>query len=312
MRGFAIAIAGCVVAIGATRASADPAQAKALFDEGRKLVEAADKVSDPLAKADKVSAACDKFAASLAQDAQLGTKLNLADCRIRQGKLIEAYAILDDAASEAERTHDREAFAKQQLAALAKKLVRVRVHVTDPDLAGMSIILNNRHLAHDDWTRPQVVAPGPIVVEVSAPDHKPARLTDNGAAGAEVRITVPALESTGTTTVETPSPVVPTEQHDRSKVPYVVIAGGGALVVTSAILGLHAHSRYATAYDAGNMAGVTSAQHEADLATVFVAAGAVAVGVGIWLYVQDTPADKPAVTAIVNRDTLGLALIGSF
>jgi hypothetical protein len=326
-----IAITGCLLAICAARASADSGQAKALFEEGRKLVEQADKVSDPLAKADKVAAACDKFAASLAQDAQLGTKLNLADCRIRQNKLVEAYAILDDAAAEATRTHDREAFAKTQLQALATKLVRVKVRVADPDTEGMAIILNNRHLAHNEWTKPQIVAPGPIVVEVSAPDHKPARLTDNGTAGAQVIIVVPELDplpgagngsgsgngngsGSGSGSADIPTEPKP----ERSKVPYVVMVGGGVLIATSGGIGLHARSRYVAARNMTPPGSVTAAQHEADIATGIFALGAVALVVGIYLYVNDKPADKdkdkdkPAVTALVSPDSFGLAVIGSF
>src|SRR5690348_11334383 len=101
----------CAVALASSPAWADDAaKAKALFDEGRKHVDASDRASDSLSKEREIDIACDKFVASLDLDPQLGTRLNLADCRIRQRKLPEAYAILEDAVEQAQKTHDREAF----------------------------------------------------------------------------------------------------------------------------------------------------------------------------------------------------------
>src|SRR5258706_124862 len=194
-------------------ADGDATKAKALFEEGRKLIEAADKLAEPAAKAEHVNAACDKFAASLGFDAQLGTKLNLADCRVRQGKLADAYALLDAAVAEATRTHDREAFTKQQLAAVASKVVRVTVRVADPDLSGTSIKLGTSELVRTKWGVVAIVAPGPIVVDAMPPDRKPIHITRDGAAGEAVVIDV-AFE----TIAGPPPPSVP----GRSKLPYFV------------------------------------------------------------------------------------------
>jgi hypothetical protein len=287
-------------------AGADPAAAKALFDDGRRLIEAADKLADATAKATKVDAACDKFAASLEQDPLLGTRLNLAACRVRQHRFVEAYGLLQTAVAEATRTHDREAFAKQQLAAVTASVVRIDMHIAAPDLVGLEVELGGHALPRAAWSQVQIADPGPIVVDARAPGHVPVHVTRDGAAGAEVTIEVPALD------VVVAAPPPPTIAHARSKIPYLVIGAGAALLATSGGLGLHARSRYNTAKAAGDPARVTSAQHEADVATGFLAAGAVAVGVGIWLYVRDRPADTPAITAAATRDSLAIGLAGTF
>ncbi len=296
-----------VVASVARADGGDATRAKALFDDGRKLIEAADKTSDPAGKASSIDAACTKFTASITLDPQLGTKLNLADCRQRQGKLFEAYAVLVDAAAEAARVHDREAFARDQLAAVAAKLVRVTLHVADPDVRGMTIRIAGRAVPRKEWTQERVFLPGAIVVDVAAPGHTPIRISHDGAAGATVVLEVPALAAAEVTT----EPPIVDAPPARSKVPYVVIGVGGASIVTSIVLGLHARSRYETAKDADDVAGVTSAQHEADLGTVFVAAGAVVAAVGIWLYVHDTP-DRTTVTATLTGNQVGFAVLGHF
>ena len=310
MHGLRLAVTGGLLAVLASHAAGDPAQAKTLFDEGRKLIEAADKLADATAKADKVAAACDKFAASLAADATLGTKLNLADCRIRQGKLVEAYGLLDEAAAEAARTHDREAFAKQQLAAVAGKLVRVTINVARPD-PSMTITFAGRTLAFGEWTKVQVQLPGEVVVDAAAPGHVAVHRTTSGGAGGAVTIEIPVLEAS---VVETPPPPRVVDEPGHSKVPYGVMGAGGALVLTAAVLSIHAKLRWGTAHDAGDMAGVTSAQHEADAATICVSAGAVAVAVGVWLYLRDRKDRHVATTpsATVTSDSVGLAVIGSF
>ena len=294
-----------MVSASARADDADPVKAKVLFEEGRKLVESSDKATDPAAKASMVDTACAKFSDSVALDPQLGTKLNLADCRQRQGKLVDAYAVLVGAAADAAKTHDREAFARDQLAVVAAKLVRVTLHVAEPGLAGLSVRLSGRTLPRAEWAQEHVFVPGPIVVELAAPGRTPMRIAHDGAAGGTVVIEVPVLAQEAATD----APIVAT--HERSKIPYVVAGAGGAMILTSVVLGLHARSRYDTAKSAGDENAVHSAQHEADIGTVFVAAGAVAAAIGIWLYVRDTP-DRATVTATLGADRAGLAIVGRF
>src|SRR5262249_50676254 len=91
------------------------AAANALFDEGKRLLEAGD-----------VEQACPKFEASLRLVDRLGVRLNLADCHERQGLTATAWAEFREAASWADGNGDaRGAYAHQRTSTLALRLVKL-------------------------------------------------------------------------------------------------------------------------------------------------------------------------------------------
>jgi tetratricopeptide (TPR) repeat protein len=85
---------------------------------------------------DHVDEACDSFQASLDLDAQIGTMLNLADCRAKQERFIEAYSLFEQAAKEADRTdkHGRAAFARQQMELLEPGVAAERAALARTEL----------------------------------------------------------------------------------------------------------------------------------------------------------------------------------
>jgi hypothetical protein len=97
---------------------ADRKLAQSLFDHARKMLEAG-----------QIAAACPKFAESHRLDPGGGTLLNLALCHEREGKTASAWFEYNDALSLAlkENRHDRELIARERLAALEPKLVRLSV-----------------------------------------------------------------------------------------------------------------------------------------------------------------------------------------
>ena len=301
-----LVLVACLLCAASRAHADDPTKARALFADGRTLIETADKL-DAAAAAPVIAAACDKFAASLQLDPQLGTKLNLADCRTRQGKLADAYALFEDAVEEAERRHDREAFAKQQLAALRAKVVRVTIHIANPELGGLAIRVDDRELARKEWTLALTVPPGQVVVEASAPNHVPIHLEQTGAAGADLAIDVPALVAiSGAVT----APVADEQTRGPSKLPYIVMGSGAGLLLASIVIGLHAKSRYTTARDAG--LPVQSAQHEGNIGTAVAIAGAAAATVGVVLYLRRDRGDGATVTPTAGAGTVGLVLVAPF
>ena len=68
----------------------NPAAARALFSEGRKL-----------SAAGKYSEACPKFEESLRLDRGIGTKFNLADCWAHSNRTASAWGLFLDVAAEA-------------------------------------------------------------------------------------------------------------------------------------------------------------------------------------------------------------------
>ncbi len=300
-------------------------EARTLFDLGQKEMDAK-----------QVDAACNSFERSLELDPQIGTRLNLADCRERQGRLVEAYQLFADSIAEAARTkkEGREKFARERATTLATRLVKVTLKVATPDLTGLSITLGDHTLARGDWAAPSYAMPGTINVLATAPGHLPFRATVTGAAGKELAIEVPSLGVVAAPPAEKPAPPpdkpapppdkpappvtsvtaepppeTPAPSH-KSRVPMIVGGVGGGLVLTSFGLGLHAKSRYDTASTNKSASGVKSAQSEADVATGFAIAGGVAIGIGIVLYLRERNDNHPTVAPVVGDHTVGLSLVG--
>lgn len=242
----------------------EPAQrAGALFERGRQAFAARD-----------IDAACDAFAASLALDPQLGTRLNLATCRMQQDRLLDAYALFETARAEAAQIGKpaRAQFAREQLALLDARLVRLHV-VTD---GNATVVVNGASI---DPTRRQLLRGGRIKIEVTAPGYQPYRIEKVASAGSELTIEIPplvAIPAPRPPRVEPPP--IQTVERPRTRLPYIVGSAGAMLLVAAGGLTLHARSRWHTAYDAMSSDGVTTAQHEADIATALAVAGAVSIG----------------------------------
>jgi len=253
-----------VLAAGTARAdvsAADAARATKLFEQGHKLIDTG-----------KVDAACDAFAQSLALDPEIGTRLNLADCREPQGKLVEARALFDDAAVEAEKTNKegRATFARGRIADLDKRLAHVTVHAP----AGARVTLDG----HPIDATVQHVRPGTITVDVSTPGKHPWQRTQAVNAGDAVTLDAELVDE------PRPAPSPPAEAHTHT--PLYVTAAGGTLIVASIVVGLHARGRWSDAIDRGDKSGVSSAQHEADVATGIAVAGLATAAVGVYLYLR--------------------------
>jgi hypothetical protein len=286
----------------------DAAQASDLFKQGQAIID-----TDPKDPA-QIEAACAKFEASLALDEQIGTKLNLANCRERQDRSLDAYELYAAAAEEAKRTkkEGREQFARGRIAALAPKLGHVTLRVVQPQPVDLAIRIGTTALPAAEWAIEHAVAPGAIELDATASNHAPFHIQRQVAAGEQIVIDVPALAANAATPGGG-GPVVDTGPR-RSRLPIIIGASGGVLMLASLGLGLHAKSRYDDAKSANDMDGVSSAQREADIATGVVIVGAVAFTVGAVLYFRGRKADRDRVvvapTAVGGRG--GIAVSGSF
>lgn len=285
----------------------DAQRAASLFEQGRKEI-----------AANRVDAACDAFSASLDLDPQLGTRLNLAACRAQQERWNDAYSTFADAAAEAERSGraQRASYARDQMRVLDAKLVRLHVVITNPH--GVSVTINGARI---DPAKLYLARPGTITIDATAPNRNPFHVEKSANAGADVTIDVPSLTpvSEPERTATRPPPmdnvrdrVVPERiverKLPRGPVPAIVAGMGGALLVTAGVMTLHARSRWQSATDQRDLAGVTSGQHEADAATVFSLVGAATLGVGIVLWMRGGATERVTVAPISN----GVAIRGAF
>ena len=93
--------------------------------------------------------------------------------------------------------------------------------------------------------------------------------------------------------------------------PLIVAGAGGALVLTSVVVGLSASSKYDSAAERYDVDGVSRAQRQADIGTVIAVAGGIAVAVGVVLYVRSRK-NGVALTPTGDSQMVGILATSSF
>jgi hypothetical protein len=174
-------------------AQTDSAAARALFAEGRSLMEA-----------ERYDEACPKFEESLRLDNGMGTQFNLAHCWEKLGRTASAWALFLDvaAAARAGNQPQREAAARERANALQPKLTRLRIDVSDP-APGMKLTRDGQDVGKAAWGTDVPVDPGHHVIVASAPGKKDwTSETDVPASARTLTVKVPAL-------VDAPAPTPP-------------------------------------------------------------------------------------------------------
>ena len=163
--GTACAFAALATATTATTAHAqsNAAIAEKLFLDGRALMAAG-----------KVHEACEKFADSQRADPALGTLLHLAACHEKDHRPATAWSEFSDAAEQARNSgaHDRERYARAQVAELEKQLQKVVIDVA-PSVPGIAITLDAQPLPAGVVGTEIPLDPGDHDLEVNAPGKKP-------------------------------------------------------------------------------------------------------------------------------------------
>ncbi len=321
--------------VAASREEADTA--KTLFSRGLALEQA-----------NKRDEACKMFETSLHLDAQIGTRLNVAACRERQGRLVEAHAMFVHAAEDATRTNDRRSsFALQRVAALEAKLVRMRLRVAEPELNGLSVTLDACSLTKQNFGDIRIASPGPILVHATAPERKSFYAELEGVAGTELVVEVPSLgvdrdaeatrkasEAQAAAALERRTAELVAAQRELDKkydrhparVWTIVGAGvGGAVVITGIAFGIGARRAQdgfdsagcgdreqlldAAAYAACNDQR-DRGKRDALLGNAFLIGGGAAIALALVVYRLDPGnVERPrAVTPMVSPSSVGVAV----
>jgi tetratricopeptide (TPR) repeat protein len=161
---FALALGAWLLARSGV-AVADPAAAEALFQEGRRALEAGD-----------LDAACEKFEASFALEASSGTQLNLAACRTKQGRNATAWAhfVAAERLAAAQGRADHQLEATERAQALEADLSYLTIRVSQP-AAGLEVRRNGQRIASGSFGAKIPVDPGRFVIEASAAGYVPVR-----------------------------------------------------------------------------------------------------------------------------------------
>ena len=210
------------------RAIGQTAEAETLFREGKRLMKAGD-----------IAAACEKLDASERLEPEIGTELNLADCREKNGQTASAWAMFVKAAEGAKHAGDekREAEAKRRAAVLEKQLVYLTIRVpADSALDDLVVKRNDETIDRALWNQPVPVDPDEYMISAEAPGHNTwsERVTVKSK---DRSIDVPPLEREKRPphhkTVEATKPSPPTGRRYRTAtITLSVIALGAAAIGT--------------------------------------------------------------------------------
>lgn len=279
-----------------------PDRAARLFDEGRELKAAG-----------KIDQACERFARSWQVERAAGTELNLADCKEREGKLLEAWELFDEAAriSEQQGNSTRVTFARNRAAAIDARLMTIDVRLAAPIAKNTLVTIDGQPAMHER------VDPRAVQIRASAPDGK--------------SYAVVVAAQPGKVVVEIPSLVRTTTQRRRS---WLWLVGGGAVFgVTALVVGQQlamiagdirddvrslCPPDQSGALSCDDPAFVDTANHklaiarEDDIAAVIIAGtGAAAlVGAGVLWYVA--PRERVLVTPTATTSSVGVAVSTRF
>jgi hypothetical protein len=180
-----------VLAIEPAEAQTDSAAARALFSEGRELMEK-----------DRFEEACPKLEESLRLDQGMGTQFNLAHCWEKVGRTASAWALFLDvaAAARASNQPQRETAARERAKALEPKLTRMRIDVPEP-APNTKVERDDKEVGRAAWGTAMPIDPGDHVIHVTAPGKRPwSHEVKVPATSRTFTVSVPALED------ESPAP----------------------------------------------------------------------------------------------------------
>ena len=287
-----------VIASGAALAHAQPSaeqdRARALFEEGRKLIDAGDDAG-----------ACAKFGDAIRVDPDAaGTMLNLGLCNEHLHKYKTALFWFRKAQVRAHETNlpDYEKAAGDHTTLLAGQVATVKIAFADAMPPGARVRIDDDDIQETDFGRVEVDA-GHHVLQANAAGFKSFRqeldVVDKG--GQTLTIAMVA----GSDVAEPPSRTVP------------IVLGAAALVsIGGAVaLELNAESTYDKAKAAIDPATQDNLWHSANtrryLAEGLGVAGVAAAGVAVWMYIRGGGDEsRIAWRPYAGRDGAGLVVSG--
>lgn len=315
-----------VIGLVARIASADGSEADTAFKKGRELL-----------KDGKYAEACEQFERSQQLDPALGTLFNIAQCDEHIGKLASAIAAYREVVSRDTKA-ERRAAANDLAQKLEPRVPKLVVKVP-PTARNAAVLVDGKHAFQANT--PIEVDNGSHTVEVRADGMKAfttsATIADEGKTVTVTATLVPGTDPTppaGTGSAVEPKqhePVDTGEEHSpRKKYAIGALAAGGAMVITGAVYGALASSKWKdakavcggqtcatqTLADQASQIG-DDARSKANISTVLFAVGGVAATVGVVLWLT-APSESPAaqhtlaVSARASSNAGAVVLSGQF
>ncbi len=173
----------------APAASAQSAEAEALFQKAKKLL-----------KDGQVAEACDLFEASERIESSVGTLLNLADCREKNGQHATAWAAFVKAAAAAKlggkSEAKREKEARRRAAVLEPKMAYLTIAVPEANrVDGLTVARNGDPVDPAVWDQAVPIDPGAYAITGQAPGHQMWSIEVTvDTEGQQLRVEVPRVE----------------------------------------------------------------------------------------------------------------------
>ena len=320
------AVLGIVVGLAAPARADNAAAANALFDEGKRLMQAG-----------RYPEACSKFADSQRLDPGVGTILNLAACYEKNGQTASAWSAYRAAAAAARDKGQsaREKAARESVARLEPGLSKVIVTVTpQPDADALTVTLDGTTIPPGLRGIPTPVDTGNHRLEATGPGKKAWSTAFTVSHAATTPVLVPALETAPVLPqaepAKSPAPAQPpgAEPRDGKSQRTVALIVGGIGVIgvgVGSAFGLMAKSSDEKAdplcsssdhcTDEGKSL-VNSAHSKATVATVAFAIGGAGLlgGAILWLTAPKPQERGPSVTVVptVGPDGAGIFAKGRF
>lgn len=298
------ALAALAVVAATVSASADPATAEALFQEGRALLDRGE-----------LDAACAKFESSQASEPSGGTLLNLADCRARQGRTATAWAhfVAAERLSKVQGRPEQAAEAQRRRAEIEPSLSTLTLHAADKP-PGLEVKVNERSLDPGSFDSRLPMDPGGLTIEFSAPGRKPARVAAVLLSkGHHLVVNVPELRAQDApATPETHAAQAHSvrgeesvQAHGTTRTLAWVIGGASvAALAVGGTFGVLALSSNSDAKDACNqrhdecppdaLSAAEDRDRQATIATIGIGTGLVGLGVATVLFLTSSPPDHSA------------------
>jgi hypothetical protein len=294
---FAFAALTAPVALAQTRSPEDVKHADALFKQAQKLRDAG-----------QLSQACAGFAESQRLDPALGTLLNLADCHADEGKTATASAEFEQAErlAQARKDREREAFARDQVNALASRLSYVQI-VPAPGATFETVTLDGAPLERASWSVRVALDPGAHQLVFAAPGKRPRTvdLTVSGPGVQTVPVAAldPAVAPPPPAPRPPPPPPPPPPAQDAGMRTLGFVLGGvgvvgvglGSYFGVAAISKKNSGNAHCTGKlcDAQGLSLESDAHTDATVSTVAFAVGAAALAAGAY-FVLTAPASQSA------------------
>ncbi len=135
--------------------------AEALFEEGRAA----------LAEG-KLDLACERFRASARLDPAVGTRLNLADCEERRGRLATAWSLFRNASLELDLSDDRLPIARKRAEELSSRVPRLKLVLAPGAPSDTSASIDGAEFESGSFGVPLPLDPGHYVISVRAPGRE--------------------------------------------------------------------------------------------------------------------------------------------